>query len=50
MFAKAMILPVILTLMFAALLNYFIPFLSCEQAQKQQDDGFEEFVIGRDGE
>jgi hypothetical protein len=21
-----------------------------EQAQKQQDDGFEEFVIGRDGE
>ena len=37
MFAKAMILPVILTLMFAALLNYFIPFFSCEQAQKQQN-------------
>lgn len=37
MFAKGMILPVILMLLFAAFLNFAVPFIACEQAQKQQN-------------
>ncbi len=44
MFAKAMILPVILTVAFAALLNLGIEYLACEQARKQQSS-FESQLI-----